>query len=73
MAKTGTNGTNGGYMQTHTIIIYHCDGECSNEGTYLTRTDALYHAERIADYLTPNESVSVDGFTIRGRHPVERD
>lgn len=54
----------------HTVIVHHADGECSSECSYLTRTDALYHAERLADFLHPNEFVCVDGFAIRGRRPI---
>lgn len=55
-------------METkHAVIVHHADHECSTEGNYADRAEAILAAETIASTLDYRESVTVCGYTIRGK------
>jgi hypothetical protein len=51
----------------HDIIVHHLDGECSTEGSFEHRDMAILAATKIAETLDSRESVSVCGYTMRGK------
>ncbi len=52
----------------HYVIVHHWDGECSTEGQYETKQEAILAAERIAKTLIKGiEYVRTCGYVMPGQ------
>jgi hypothetical protein len=51
----------------HYVIIHHVDGECSTEGRYDTKHEAIVAAERIAKSLHNREYAFTCGYIMPGQ------